>query len=387
MAQDGSVFRYDLDYLHEQFAGLVIQRALPFNHFDYEQTTRVFQSTMQPTYTHVSRSTLKRDAMKLWLVAKQEIIDSFGNINAFVNLTTELLMGCPVLTYKVMSITLNNASNNTSAMDKLKLEYDPPMGVNKTRSGNTTTHADNSLPEYDSFCFEIKPDQERLTNLVKNDISDDSSNDPLLEEADLFLVFDNSIPPGIENFADDSEGDIRFLEELLIDDSILSHESSDSSFEDNPSIPQPPPEPPDDETDAGEEISVVMNNKDKLTAAAKSKQPAKAKSPSDPSEVARTEAQQLKIVLRRSRQQTYISQLGGFGTDEGTCSKPRVSDVPSDDSKEEISWNSSDDEHTNAQEKDGDDDEGDERGENDDEEEDDVEEKDGDERDDDDDDE
>nr|GEW49462.1 hypothetical protein [Tanacetum cinerariifolium] len=56
----------------------------------------------------------------------------------------------------------------------------------------------------------------------------------------------------------------------------------------------------------------------KLTAATKGKQPAKAKSLSDPSEVARTEAQQLKIVLRRSRQQTHISQPGGSGTDEGT---------------------------------------------------------------------
>nr|GFC93512.1 hypothetical protein [Tanacetum cinerariifolium] len=87
---------------------------------------------------------------------------------------------------------------------------------------------------------------------VKNDIFKDSSNDPLLEEADLFFAFDNSIPPGIENVANDSEGDIRFLEELLIDDSILSHESSESNFEDNPSIPRPPPELPDVETDAGE---------------------------------------------------------------------------------------------------------------------------------------
>nr|GEU87010.1 hypothetical protein [Tanacetum cinerariifolium] len=92
----------------------------------------------------------------------------------------------------------------------------------ETRSGNTT-HADNSLPEYDSFCFEIEPDQERLINLVKSDILDDSSNDPLLEEANLFLVSDNSIPPGIKNVADDSKGDICFLEKLLIDDSILSH--------------------------------------------------------------------------------------------------------------------------------------------------------------------
>nr|GFB81737.1 hypothetical protein [Tanacetum cinerariifolium] len=105
---------------------------------------------------------------------------------------------------------------------------------------------------------------ERLINLVKNNIPDDSSNDSLLEEADLFLASDNLIPPGIENFADDSEGDMRFLEKLLIDNSIFSHESSDSNFEDNPSIPRPPPEPPDAETDAGEEIRVVMNDKDKF---------------------------------------------------------------------------------------------------------------------------
>nr|GEY19046.1 hypothetical protein [Tanacetum cinerariifolium] len=132
----------------------------------------------------------------------------------------------------------------------------------ETRSGNTT-HADNSLLEYDSLCFEIDPDQERLI-IVKSNISDDSSNDSLLEEADLFLASDNSIPSGIENSTDDSEGDIYFLEELLIDDSILSHESSDSNFKDNPSIPRPPLKPPDAEFDVGKEIPVVMNDKDKF---------------------------------------------------------------------------------------------------------------------------
>nr|GEX58472.1 hypothetical protein [Tanacetum cinerariifolium] len=82
---------------------------------------------------------------------------------------------------------------------------------------------------------ENEPDQERLINLMKNDNYDNSSNDPLLEEVDLFLS-DDSIPPGIENVADDPEGDICFLEELLINDSILSHESSDSNFKDNSSI-------------------------------------------------------------------------------------------------------------------------------------------------------
>nr|GEY32976.1 copia protein [Tanacetum cinerariifolium] len=88
----------------------------------------------------------------------------------------------------------------------------------------------------------------------------------------------------------------------------------------------------------------------KLTAVKKGKQPAKAKSPSDPSELARIEAQQLKIVLRRSRHDTHISQHGGFGTNEETGSKPGVLNVHSDDSEEEISWNSSDDEETREEE-------------------------------------
>nr|GEW11057.1 hypothetical protein [Tanacetum cinerariifolium] len=158
---------------------------------------------------------------------------------------------------------LNSFESKNSLSDTFSPKFETFCDNTKeTRSGNTT-HADNSLPEYDSFCFEIEPDQERLINVVKNDISDESSNDPLLEEADLFLS-ENSIPSGIENFAYDSKGDVHFLEELLIDDSILSHESSDSNFEDNPSIPRPPSEPPDDETDAGEEIPVVINDKDKF---------------------------------------------------------------------------------------------------------------------------
>nr|GEX33982.1 hypothetical protein [Tanacetum cinerariifolium] len=96
---------------------------------------------------------------------------------------------------------------------------------------------------------------------AEND-DDDLSNNLLLGEEDLFLS-DNSIPPGIENVADDPGGDIRFLEELFIN-SILSHESSDSNFEDNPSISRPPPEPFDDNFDLEPEvISAVMEDIDK----------------------------------------------------------------------------------------------------------------------------
>nr|GEX73484.1 hypothetical protein [Tanacetum cinerariifolium] len=107
----------------------------------------------------------------------------------------------------------------------------------------------------------------------------------------------------------------------------------------------------------------------RLSAAAKGKQPARATSPTDPSNVERTEAEQLKLVLRRSRHEMHISQQGGSGTDEGTGSKPGVPDVPSDDSEEELSWNSSDDEDVDEQAKGRDESEGEKTDESDDNEE------------------
>nr|GEU72780.1 hypothetical protein [Tanacetum cinerariifolium] len=166
-----------------------------------------------------------------------------------------------------VSFSISEESDN-SLSDNSSLEFKTFCDhTEETRSGNTTTHADDFFSEYDSFCFEIEPDQERMTSVFKNDISDDSTNYPLLEEVDLFLASDNLIPSGIENFGDDSEGDIRFLEELLIDDSIPFPNNEESNFN-NPSFLRPPPEPPDAEfdveTDAGEEILVVMNNSDEL---------------------------------------------------------------------------------------------------------------------------
>nr|GEY92854.1 hypothetical protein [Tanacetum cinerariifolium] len=84
------------------------------------------------------------------------------------------------------------------------------------------------------------------------------------EEINIVTETDDVLPPSIENFADDPEGDICFLEELLIDDSVLSDELSDANFEESPLIPRPPPKPPDIEINAGEEIAVVMMNKDKF---------------------------------------------------------------------------------------------------------------------------
>nr|GEZ42151.1 hypothetical protein [Tanacetum cinerariifolium]GEZ46371.1 hypothetical protein [Tanacetum cinerariifolium] len=96
--------------------------------------------------------------------------------------------------------------------------------------------------------------------------------DSLSEEIDIFTDTDDFIPPGSESDDYDSEGDIHFLEELLVNDSIplLKNESSNFDHYDDPSFPRPHLEPPDVEfffdfePNSGELISAVMNNIDEL---------------------------------------------------------------------------------------------------------------------------
>nr|GEZ67061.1 hypothetical protein [Tanacetum cinerariifolium] len=86
------------------------------------------------------------------------------------------------------------------------------------------------------------------------------------------LLYDNSFPrPPEELNAEITDKIIESIplpilvqDESLIDDSILFDELSDANFEENLLIPRPSPKPPDVETNAGEEIAVVMIDKDKF---------------------------------------------------------------------------------------------------------------------------
>ncbi|GJQ99493.1 hypothetical protein Tco_0522478 [Tanacetum coccineum] len=74
-------------------------------------------------------------------------------------------------------------------------------------------------------------------------------SDSLMEEIDIFLASDDSIPLGIENDDYDSEGDVLFLEELLNDDSISlpEYESFHVDFYNVPSSLRPLEKPSDDD--------------------------------------------------------------------------------------------------------------------------------------------
>ncbi|GKD24704.1 hypothetical protein Tco_1230918 [Tanacetum coccineum] len=70
-------------------------------------------------------------------------------------------------------------------------------------------------------------------------------SDSLMEEIDIFLTPDDSMPPGMENDDYDSKGDIIFLKELLSNDSPSLLENESFHFE-IPSSPRPPAKPSDD---------------------------------------------------------------------------------------------------------------------------------------------
>ncbi|GJR87461.1 hypothetical protein Tco_0211472 [Tanacetum coccineum] len=74
-------------------------------------------------------------------------------------------------------------------------------------------------------------------------------SDSLMEEIDLFLAPDDSIPPSIENDDYDSKGDILFLKELLSNDPLSLPEIESFHFDRYyvPSSPRPPEKPPDND--------------------------------------------------------------------------------------------------------------------------------------------
>nr|GFA03527.1 hypothetical protein [Tanacetum cinerariifolium] len=76
----------------------------------------------------------------------------------------------------------------------------------ETSSGSTTTQADNSLPEYDSFLFEIEPDQGEFPSVVMEDIlGEPHVHEPnvlptyptLMLDSD-FIPFDDSLGSDLE---------------------------------------------------------------------------------------------------------------------------------------------------------------------------------------------
>nr|GEZ84172.1 hypothetical protein [Tanacetum cinerariifolium] len=114
----------------------------------------------------------------------------------------------------------------------------------------------------------IRREHEEYISLMEKLFSINSVPRP--EEIDIFTGTDELLPLSIESEDYDSEGDIHFLEELLVNNSISLPQNESFYFDhhDNPLFPRPPPKPPDVEFDfepnSGEVIAAVMNNIDEI---------------------------------------------------------------------------------------------------------------------------
>ncbi|GKA89867.1 hypothetical protein Tco_0811679, partial [Tanacetum coccineum] len=99
---------------------------------------------------------------------------------------------------------------------------------------------------FDEFSLP-RPPEESNSEISDATIESLSPSPILIEDSDLFLASDDSMPLGIKIVDYDSEGDIRFLEELLNSDShpLPENESFSLDHFDDPSLPCPPSEPPD----------------------------------------------------------------------------------------------------------------------------------------------
>nr|GFB38613.1 hypothetical protein [Tanacetum cinerariifolium] len=85
------------------------------------------------------------------------------------------------------------------------------------------------------------------------------------------------------------------LDEVLVPSEQRKKKGDSASFT---TLPTPPP-------------TTTVKSAPRLSATAKGKQPARATTPNEPIDVQRTKAEQIKLVLKRSRQETHISQQSG----------------------------------------------------------------------------
>nr|GEU53400.1 hypothetical protein [Tanacetum cinerariifolium] len=138
------------------------------------------------------------------------------------------------LTFTTFSNPLSNDNDNfTSRDDESLLDEDVSIEEFKEFSGELT-HINPILPEIKEADFDLE-----------EEILED--NDSLMDEIDLFRATDELLPLNIKCDSYDSEGDIHFHKELLIDDSIPfpNNELSNFDHQDDPLFPRPPPEPLD----------------------------------------------------------------------------------------------------------------------------------------------
>ncbi|GJW70570.1 hypothetical protein Tco_0127487 [Tanacetum coccineum] len=216
--------------------------------------------------------------------------------------------------------------------------------IEEKNSGSTTVHADISLSEYDSFHFKIEPYQGELTRVVVEDISDNSTRE--------LYVYVPNVSPTLPTLEDRHYLFLTYVIRIflpyftyLVDSPFLLSSRNTS-----------PKKKPVRATKG-----TRIKTKAKVGKSDKKKQPAKKPKANGLvvlSEVALTEAEQLKLATKRSKTYFHVSHTSGSSDGVDTQSK-RVLDVPINESEsEKESWGDSEEEDDNDDDGNNDDDDG-----------------------------
>nr|GEW86842.1 hypothetical protein [Tanacetum cinerariifolium] len=151
--------------------------------------------------------------------------------------------------------TESDEENESSVKD---LNLTPSESEDLSDNEKSLLNRDTSMvssPKIDSLLKEFSGELTHI-NLIPPRINEANfdpeenihhDSDYLMEEIDIFLAPDDSIPSGIENDDYDSEGDNLFLEELLTNDSLPENESFHFDRYYISSSPLPPEKPLDDD--------------------------------------------------------------------------------------------------------------------------------------------
>ncbi|GJY39498.1 hypothetical protein Tco_0425862 [Tanacetum coccineum] len=183
----------------------------------FENQTMVEEEQTQPDFCEYYHRNMKSTEE---LRAEWELSKSKSTLNK-VNFLPE------------MRIQIGIQKQHWGGVGIYSLNRDSPIDSTKTDS------------IFDEFSFPRLPEEHNSENVdtIIESLSYSpipvEDSDSLIEEIDLFLTSDDSMPPDIESDDYDSEGDFRFLEELLINDSLPlpENESYNLNSVDNPESP------------------------------------------------------------------------------------------------------------------------------------------------------
>ncbi|GJY89765.1 hypothetical protein Tco_0504961 [Tanacetum coccineum] len=148
----------------------------PFEDIDYVEAS-------PPDFELVSLEEVEDDILRDKLLNIHILISKIESLND--NPTPDCVLKSPFsspIPVEDSDSFLEETDTSLSYMDNSLLEFKTFSDhTEETRSGSTTSHADDSLPQYDSFHFEIEPDSGELISAVMDDIfegNEDKCFDP-----------------------------------------------------------------------------------------------------------------------------------------------------------------------------------------------------------------